>query len=85
MSEICCVVLYTENTSLMIMNVLCHSATWPEGVRRLAQSYTKDPIQVFIGTLDLAAVHTVTQKVQLVQEEDKWSLVCLLKYFHSMS
>lgn len=47
------------------------SATWPEGVRRLAQSYMKDPIQVFIGTLDLAACHSVTQIIELVQEEEK--------------
>jgi superfamily II DNA/RNA helicase len=69
--------------SLMIMIVLCYSATWPEGVRRLAQSYMKNPIQVFIGTLDLAAVHSVTQKIELVKEEEKCALVCVMKYFHS--
>jgi superfamily II DNA/RNA helicase len=69
--------------SLMIMIVLCYSATWPEGVRRLAQSYMKNPIQVFIGTLDLAAVHSVTQKIEVVKEEDKCALVCVLNYFHS--
>jgi len=37
----------------------------------------KNPIQVFIGTLDLAAVHSVTQKIQLVEEEDKDALVCV--------
>ena len=37
------------------------SATWPAGVRRLATSYMKDPVTVFIGTLDLAAVHSVRQ------------------------
>jgi hypothetical protein len=37
----------------------------------------KNPIQVFIGTLDLAAVHTVTQKIELVEEEDKDVLVCV--------
>ncbi|KAE8747204.1 hypothetical protein FOCC_FOCC006071 [Frankliniella occidentalis] len=47
------------------------SATWPEGVRRLAQSYMKDPVQVFIGTLDLAACHSVTQVIELVAEEEK--------------
>lgn len=29
------------------------SATWPTGVRRLAKSYLKDPMMVFVGTLDL--------------------------------
>ncbi|XP_066995104.1 probable ATP-dependent RNA helicase DDX43 isoform X2 [Anabrus simplex] len=47
------------------------SATWPEGVRRLAKSYMNNPIQVFIGSLDLAAVHSVTQVVKIVPEETK--------------
>lgn len=47
------------------------SATWPPGVRRLAESYMKDPIQVNVGSLDLAAVHTVTQKILFVEEDDK--------------
>ena len=29
------------------------SATWPAGVRRLAESYMKEPFQVTVGTLDL--------------------------------
>lgn len=47
------------------------SATWPAGVRRLAESYMKDPIQVNVGSLDLAAVHTVTQKIVFLEEDDK--------------
>ncbi|XP_029178271.1 probable ATP-dependent RNA helicase DDX43 [Nylanderia fulva] len=47
------------------------SATWPQGVRRLAQSYMKNPIQVCVGSLDLAAVHTVTQRIHLISEDDK--------------
>ncbi|ELU06438.1 hypothetical protein CAPTEDRAFT_182934 [Capitella teleta] len=47
------------------------SATWPPGVRRLAQSYMKDPIQVFVGSLDLAAVHSVRQQVEIIEEDDK--------------
>ena len=39
------------------------SATWPEGVRRLALGYMKTPVTVFIGSLDLAAVHSVTQRI----------------------
>lgn len=30
------------------------SATWPDGVRRLAKSYLKNPMMVYVGTLDLA-------------------------------
>ncbi|XP_034187499.2 putative ATP-dependent RNA helicase DDX43 [Osmia lignaria lignaria] len=47
------------------------SATWPQGVRRLAQSYMQNPIQVFVGSLDLATVHTVMQKIYIVDEEEK--------------
>ncbi|XP_061767298.1 probable ATP-dependent RNA helicase DDX43 isoform X2 [Nerophis ophidion] len=49
------------------------SATWPQGVRRLAKSYLKNPMMVYVGTLDLAAVGTVEQTVLIVQEEDKKS------------
>ncbi|KAM6915809.1 putative ATP-dependent RNA helicase DDX43 [Xenentodon cancila] len=51
------------------------SATWPSGVRRLAKSYLKNPMMVYVGTLDLAAVNTVQQTVWIVQEEDKKSYV----------
>ncbi|KAM4694313.1 putative ATP-dependent RNA helicase DDX43 [Discoglossus pictus] len=47
------------------------SATWPDGVRRLAKSYLKNPMMVYVGTLDLAAVNTVEQKVLIIPEEEK--------------
>ncbi|XP_073337366.1 probable ATP-dependent RNA helicase DDX43 [Pagrus major] len=47
------------------------SATWPTGVRRLAKSYLKNPMMVYVGTLDLAAVNTVQQTVLIVHEEEK--------------
>ncbi|XP_024865201.1 probable ATP-dependent RNA helicase DDX43 isoform X2 [Kryptolebias marmoratus] len=47
------------------------SATWPTGVRRLARSYLKNPMMVYVGTLDLAAVNTVQQTLLIVQEEEK--------------
>ncbi|KFV95348.1 putative ATP-dependent RNA helicase DDX43, partial [Eurypyga helias] len=47
------------------------SATWPHGVRRLAKSYLKNPMIVYVGTLDLAAVNTVEQKVIVIAEEEK--------------
>ncbi|XP_049517456.1 probable ATP-dependent RNA helicase DDX43 isoform X2 [Dermacentor silvarum] len=58
------------------------SATWPEGVRRLSQQYMTNPFQVFVGSLDLAAVHTVTQTVILCEEEEKREQ--LLAFFNSM-
>ncbi|XP_051815804.1 probable ATP-dependent RNA helicase DDX43 [Acanthochromis polyacanthus] len=51
------------------------SATWPTGVRRLAKSYLKNPMMVYVGTLDLAAVSTVQQTVLIVHEEEKKSYV----------
>merc|ERR1712042_318717 len=53
------------------------SATWPENVRRLARQYMKDPVTVFVGSLDLAAVHSVTQ-ILLRWDE-------LLDFFEGMS
>jgi len=50
---------------------LMTSATWPEGVRRLCNTYLVDPIQVVVGSLDLAAVHTVTQYIKLMEVEEK--------------
>ncbi|KAK0146021.1 putative ATP-dependent RNA helicase DDX43 [Merluccius polli] len=47
------------------------SATWPPGVRRLSKSYLKNPMMVYVGTLDLAAVNTVHQSVLFVKEEEK--------------
>nr|CAB3237072.1 probable ATP-dependent RNA helicase DDX43 [Phallusia mammillata] len=61
---------------------LMTSATWPSGVRRLAQSYMKDPFQINVGSLDLAATHTVQQIIEIIPEEDKrhW----LLEFFKTM-
>ncbi|KAK7100514.1 probable ATP-dependent RNA helicase DDX43 [Littorina saxatilis] len=47
------------------------SATWPEDVQRLANQYMKNPIHVHVGTLDLAAVHSVRQEVVFMTDEEK--------------
>lgn len=47
------------------------SATWPPGVRRLALKHMTKPLQIYIGTLDLTAVHSVSQNVHVCQIEDK--------------
>lgn len=57
------------------------SATWPAGVRRLAENYMNNPIQVCIGSLDLAAVHSVTQIVKFMDENDKFDMVSRLYPF----
>lgn len=43
-----------KSTCFSVINLLCFSATWPTGVRRLAKSYLKNPMMVYVGTLDLA-------------------------------
>uniref|UniRef100_A0A8D2DQK5 RNA helicase n=1 Tax=Sciurus vulgaris TaxID=55149 RepID=A0A8D2DQK5_SCIVU len=51
------------------------SATWPDTVRRLAHSYLKEPMIVYVDTLDLAAVHTVKQDIIVTTEEEKRVLI----------
>ncbi|KAK2725222.1 hypothetical protein QYM36_001614 [Artemia franciscana] len=51
------------------------SATWPPGVRQLAEIYMKDPLHVVVGSFDLAAVHSVTQIIEIVEEEEKISML----------
>lgn len=47
------------------------SATWPVNVQRLALKYMQEPLQVFVGTLDLAATHSVTQQIIFVEGIDR--------------
>ena len=58
------------------------SATWPEGVRRLATKYLSEPIQLYVGTLDLRAAKTVTQLLKMVQTEDDKKQY-LMNYIHN--
>ncbi|XP_006835738.1 PREDICTED: probable ATP-dependent RNA helicase DDX53-like [Chrysochloris asiatica] len=58
------------------------SATWPKNVRRLAQLLLKQPMIVYIGTLDLVAVNTVKQDIIITTEDKKKSL--MLDFVHNM-
>ena len=49
---------YTNCVFSLYRQTVMTSATWPPGVRRLAESYMKDPVMVYVGSLDLAAVHS---------------------------
>lgn len=51
------------------------SATWPTVVRRLATDLLQNPIQVFVGSLDLAAVRSVSQKIIMTDAESKRKLL----------
>lgn len=57
------------------------SATWPEGVRDLASKLMKNPFTVVVGSLDLKAVHTVTQKVVMCEEDNKKDEVCIVSLY----
>uniref|UniRef100_A0A0A9YZF6 RNA helicase n=2 Tax=Lygus hesperus TaxID=30085 RepID=A0A0A9YZF6_LYGHE len=60
--------------------VLMWSATWPKEVRKLAEDFLADYVQVNIGSLELAANHNIQQIVEVVQENDKQDrLVALLE------
>ncbi|XP_062940586.1 probable ATP-dependent RNA helicase DDX53 [Cynocephalus volans] len=51
------------------------SVTWPDSVRRLAQSYLKEPMIVYVGTLDPVAVNTVKQDIIVTTEAEKRALI----------
>lgn len=42
------------------------SATWPEDVRRIAKRYMRNPVQVYIGTLDLT-VRSVVRWLEILE------------------
>ena len=50
---------------------LMWSATWPKEVRKLAQDFLNDYIQVNIGSLQLSANHNILQIVDVCQEHEK--------------
>lgn len=51
------------------------SATWPPGVRKLARNYMSNPVQIYVGTLDLAAVSSVSQEIVMTEASEKYRLL----------
>jgi ATP-dependent RNA helicase DDX43 len=47
------------------------SATWPTAVKNLANYFTKNPLHITVGSLDLSTVNTVTQKIIILKENQK--------------
>jgi ATP-dependent RNA helicase DDX5/DBP2 len=47
------------------------SATWPPGVKRLAETYLSEYIQVNIGSLELSANSRITQKIDICTKYEK--------------
>ena len=52
---------------------LMWSATWPKEVKKLAEDYLHDFIQVNIGSMDLSASHNIVQTIEICQEYEKRS------------
>ncbi|UXI23259.1 reductase [Sarcoptes scabiei] len=50
---------------------LMWSATWPKEVRKLAEDFLVDYIQINIGSISLSANHNITQIVDVCEEIDK--------------
>lgn len=50
---------------------LMWSATWPKEVRRLAEDFLGDYVQINIGSLELSANHNITQIVKMCTDSDK--------------
>uniref|UniRef100_A0A1I7YPP6 RNA helicase n=1 Tax=Steinernema glaseri TaxID=37863 RepID=A0A1I7YPP6_9BILA len=52
---------------------LMFSATWPKEVRDLARDFQKDAAFLNVGSMELSANHNITQKILMVEEQDKSS------------
>lgn len=64
---------------------LMFSATWPESVRKLANTFMTNPTRITIGSEDLAASVNVTQQVIVVEPYDKESKMLSLVSQHHKS
>lgn len=51
--------------------VLMWSATWPKEIRKLAEEFLLDYIQINIGSLSLAANHQIMQVIECCEEYEK--------------
>lgn len=47
------------------------SATWPKDVRKLAEDFLKEYIQLNIGALQLSANHNILQIIDVCDENEK--------------
>lgn len=50
---------------------LMWSATWPKEVKKLAEDYLGDYVQINIGSLQLSANHNILQIIDICQEHEK--------------
>lgn len=52
---------------------LLWSATWPTSVQSIANEFLANPYKVVIGSLELTANHSITQKFIVLEEKDKYT------------
>lgn len=57
------------------------SATWPEGVRKLTDKYTKEAVMAVNGSLDLTSCKSVTQFFEFVPHDSRFLRVCEIVNF----
>jgi len=62
---------------------LMWSATWPKEVRKLAEDFLKEYVQLNVGSMDLSANHNILQIVDVCTEYDKNEK--LMKLLNEMS
>lgn len=60
--------------------VLMWSATWPQAVKKLAEDFLGDYVQVNIGSMELSANHNIAQSIEVCQEHEKESKLRNLIY-----
>ncbi|XP_058065221.1 uncharacterized protein LOC131214899 [Anopheles bellator] len=58
--------------------VLMWSATWPKEIRKLAEEFLRDYIQINIGSLNLAANENILQVIECCEEYEKESRLFML-------
>lgn len=63
---------------------LMFSATWPPEIQKLAAEFLCSPVKVTIGSLELAASHSVAQTVEVIEQYARDArLLQLLDEHHS--
>lgn len=51
--------------------VLMWSATWPKEVKKLAEDFLHDYVQINIGSLELSANHNIVQIIDVCRDNEK--------------
>ncbi|KAI6656091.1 DDX5 protein [Oopsacas minuta] len=52
---------------------LMWSATWPKDVKKLAEDFLKDYVQIYVGSIELSANQNILQNIDFCEESEKSS------------